>query len=87
VSERSSDTFQKLIVSLSTMGPLIHERAVAKCQEHVDDAVKRGAKVLIGGTGAHGCYFPPTILGDAPNDCVSGAGDCPDIFLTLHLSS
>jgi acyl-CoA reductase-like NAD-dependent aldehyde dehydrogenase len=57
------------------MGPLIHERAVAKCEEHVNDAVGRGANVLVGGKGLGGCFYPPTLLGDAPNDCVSGEHD------------
>jgi len=50
-----------------TFGPLIHERAVSKVQEHVDDAVSHGAKILAGGSklpdlGPH--FFQPTVLGD-----------------------
>ena len=51
----------------TTFGPLIHDRAVAKVQEHVDDAVGRGAKVFTGGAtipdlGPH--FFQPTVLGE-----------------------
>lgn len=59
------------------MGPLVHKRAVEKCQSHVDDAVKRGAKVLTKprpkreGKLANGNFFDPVVLGDAPQDCVS----------------
>jgi acyl-CoA reductase-like NAD-dependent aldehyde dehydrogenase len=56
----------------STLGPLIHERAVAKCVEHVDDAVKKGAKVVTKHRDVDGdCFFPPTVLANAPKDCVS----------------
>ncbi|MGY0610807.1 MULTISPECIES: NAD-dependent succinate-semialdehyde dehydrogenase [unclassified Luteimonas] len=46
------------------IGPLIDAAAVRKAQEHVDDAVSNGAKVLTGG-GAHalgGNFFAPTVL-------------------------
>ncbi|KAK6457810.1 succinate-semialdehyde dehydrogenase NADP+ dependent [Scheffersomyces xylosifermentans] len=32
-----------------THGPLIHERSLAKVQQHIKDAVEKGAKVLLGG--------------------------------------
>lgn len=50
----------------TTHGPLIHGRAVQKCEEHVQDAVAQGARLLIGGTrlplGAN--YFDMTVLAD-----------------------
>ena len=48
------------------IGPLMHERAVDKQVEHVEDAVARGAKVLAGGKrSAEGAlYFQPTVLAD-----------------------
>ncbi len=48
------------------IGPLMHERAVEKQIEHVDDAVSRGARVLAGGKrSAEGAlYFQPTVLAD-----------------------
>ncbi|KAJ3484689.1 hypothetical protein NLG97_g6996 [Lecanicillium saksenae] len=52
--------------SSTTHGPLIHGRAVQKCQEHVKDAVAQGARLLIGGErlplGAN--YFDMTVLAD-----------------------
>lgn len=35
--------------SQTTHGPLIHERAAKKVQEHVQDAVAKGARVVLGG--------------------------------------
>ena len=40
-----------------TQGPLIDEEGVAKVEEHVADAVERGARVVIGGT-----FYEPTVL-------------------------
>jgi succinate-semialdehyde dehydrogenase / glutarate-semialdehyde dehydrogenase len=45
-------------------GPLINERALAKVEEHIRDAVERGAKVVAGGR-RHvlgGTFFQPTVL-------------------------
>ena len=53
-----------------TTGPLIDEKAVAKVQEHIADALEKGAKVLCGGK-AHalgGNFFQPTILVNVPNN-------------------
>jgi succinate-semialdehyde dehydrogenase/glutarate-semialdehyde dehydrogenase len=47
-----------------TQGPLIDAKAVAKIEEHIADAVGKGAKVLLGGK-RHplgGTFFEPTIL-------------------------
>lgn len=48
------------------LGPLMNEAAIAKAQEHVDDAKANGARVLSGG-GPHdlgGLFFQPTVLAD-----------------------
>jgi succinate-semialdehyde dehydrogenase / glutarate-semialdehyde dehydrogenase len=50
-----------------THGPLIHGRAVSKVESHVQDAVSRGGKVLIGGQkmpdlGSN--FFQPTVIRD-----------------------
>jgi succinate-semialdehyde dehydrogenase/glutarate-semialdehyde dehydrogenase len=47
-----------------TTGPLIDAAAVAKVEEHVQDAVAKGAKVLLGGKrhALGGLFFEPTIL-------------------------
>jgi len=46
------------------IGPLIEEKAVQKVEQHVADAVSKGAKVLVGGkrgSGA-GSFYLPTVL-------------------------
>ena len=50
------------------IGPLINEKAVAKCEAHVADALARGAKLLTGGRRApHGpLFYEPTLLADVP---------------------
>jgi len=50
----------------TTTGPLIDGKAVAKVQEHIEDAVSKGAKVLSGGKLIEGNFFEPTILVDVP---------------------
>ncbi|WP_462401679.1 NADP-dependent succinate-semialdehyde dehydrogenase [Pseudomonas sp. Marseille-QA0332] len=50
----------------TTTGPLIDGKAVAKVQEHIEDAVSKGAKVLSGGKQIEGNFFEPTILVDVP---------------------
>ncbi|MCY1282477.1 Glutarate-semialdehyde dehydrogenase DavD [compost metagenome] len=49
-----------------TTGPLIDEKAVLKIQEHIEDAVSLGAKVVAGGKSLGGNFFEPTILVDVP---------------------
>jgi succinate-semialdehyde dehydrogenase/glutarate-semialdehyde dehydrogenase len=47
-----------------TTGPLIDDAAIAKVQEHVADAIAKGAKVVTGGA-AHsrgGRFYQPTVL-------------------------
>jgi succinate-semialdehyde dehydrogenase/glutarate-semialdehyde dehydrogenase len=53
-----------------THGPLIHGRAVAKVKEHVEDAVSKGAKVLVGGKAGEGNFYEPTVLVDVPISAV-----------------
>ncbi|SMF56733.1 succinate semialdehyde dehydrogenase [Tistlia consotensis] len=51
------------------IGPLIHERALAKMAEQVEDATARGARLLLGGArhALGGCFFEPTVLADVPD--------------------
>ena len=46
------------------IGPLIDENGVAKVQEHIQDAVAKGAKVIVGGRkhALGGLFFEPTLL-------------------------
>jgi len=50
-----------------TMGPLIDEPGMLKAEEHVNDAVSGGAKVLTGGRRSNlgATFFEPTVLTDA----------------------
>lgn len=52
----------------TTTGPLIDEKAVLKVQEHIADAVKKGARVIEGGKphALGGNFFEPTIMVDVP---------------------
>jgi len=47
-----------------TIGPLIDEQGVAKAEDHVRDAVSKGARILLGGKRIEGAgtFFAPTIL-------------------------
>lgn len=52
------------------IGPLMHERAIAKVEDQVDDALSRGARCLVGG-GRHAAgplFYTPTLLADVPDD-------------------
>ncbi|RJG41380.1 NAD-dependent succinate-semialdehyde dehydrogenase [Mesorhizobium sp. DCY119] len=51
-------------------GPMITGKAVSKIDRLVKDAVRRGAKVLCGGsvTDDTGYFYPPTVLCDVPED-------------------
>ncbi|WP_282159205.1 NAD-dependent succinate-semialdehyde dehydrogenase [Shimia thalassica] len=47
-----------------TTGPLINEAAVAKVEDHIADAVEKGATIVEGGTRSNlgGTFFQPTVL-------------------------
>jgi succinate-semialdehyde dehydrogenase/glutarate-semialdehyde dehydrogenase len=50
----------------STQGPLIDDRAVEKVEQHIGDALAKGARVVIGGHrhARGGRFFEPTVLAD-----------------------
>jgi succinate-semialdehyde dehydrogenase/glutarate-semialdehyde dehydrogenase len=56
------------------IGPLIHDRALAKVEGHVQDALAKGAKLVIGGAQltegeyAKGSYYAPTVLAGVTPD-------------------
>jgi succinate-semialdehyde dehydrogenase/glutarate-semialdehyde dehydrogenase len=54
----------------STIGPLINERAVAKVEQHVADALSRGANLVLGGARERGLFYAPTLLTDVPPDAM-----------------
>jgi succinate-semialdehyde dehydrogenase/glutarate-semialdehyde dehydrogenase len=59
-------------VEATTMGPLNNEGVAAKMDEHVADALERGARVMHGGERADGfptdLYWQPTVLDGVPPD-------------------
>jgi succinate-semialdehyde dehydrogenase/glutarate-semialdehyde dehydrogenase len=50
----------------ATQGPLIDDKAVAKVEEHISDALAKGARVIVGGHrhSLGGRFFEPTVLAD-----------------------
>src|SRR5438132_7466325 len=61
----------------TTMGPLNNEGVAAKMDEHVADALARGARLAAGGRRADGfptgLYWEPTILAGVPADALVAA--------------
>jgi succinate-semialdehyde dehydrogenase / glutarate-semialdehyde dehydrogenase len=73
-SARLAEEVSKFSVGVGTtegvnVGPLIDDQALAKVRAHVDDAISRGATVLVGGTSHSlgGRFFQPTLLGNVQN--------------------
>lgn len=54
----------------SQVGPLINSSAVDKVNEHVQDAVKKGAKVQTGGKKLEGNFYAPTVLTEITDDAL-----------------
>jgi aspartate-semialdehyde dehydrogenase len=54
------------------LGPLMNEKAVTKQEEHVADAVGKGARLLTGGNRhkAGSLFYEPTVLVDVPADAL-----------------
>jgi succinate-semialdehyde dehydrogenase/glutarate-semialdehyde dehydrogenase len=57
--------------SETDVGPMIHERQLSIVEEHVEDAVSRGARILAGGSrlpelGRN--FYRPTVLADATHE-------------------
>jgi succinate-semialdehyde dehydrogenase/glutarate-semialdehyde dehydrogenase len=53
------------------VGPLVEPAAVEKVERHVNDAVQKGARVLLGGgrlEGTSGYFYRPTVLMDVNED-------------------
>jgi succinate-semialdehyde dehydrogenase / glutarate-semialdehyde dehydrogenase len=75
--EKLNDAVKALKVGIGTgdavtQGPLINAAAVAKVEEHITDAVAKGARIVTGGkrhTLGH-CFFEPTVLADVPLDAM-----------------
>ena len=52
------------LAAVTDQGPLIDAKAVAKVEEHIADALSKGAKIMLGGKrhALGGSFFEPTIL-------------------------
>ncbi len=53
-----------------TTGPLIDMKAVEKVEEHIQDALAKGARIVVGGKrhALGGSFFEPTVLADVTTD-------------------
>jgi succinate-semialdehyde dehydrogenase/glutarate-semialdehyde dehydrogenase len=74
-SAKLAERMSKLKVGRGTeadvdVGPLIDDDQRSKVKELVEDAVGKGAKVLVGGAERDGAgyFFDPTVLADVPDD-------------------
>jgi succinate-semialdehyde dehydrogenase/glutarate-semialdehyde dehydrogenase len=54
----------------TTQGPLINQKAVDKVEEHLEDALAKGAKVVLGGKrhALGGTFFEPTVISGVTQD-------------------
>jgi succinate-semialdehyde dehydrogenase/glutarate-semialdehyde dehydrogenase len=54
------------------VGPVINEAALAKALEHIQDAARRGARVMCGGkrVDRKGWFLEPTVLSDVPPEAL-----------------
>lgn len=55
------------------VGPLIDQQAMNKVEEHIEDAVRNGGMILVGGKKADiadGYYFQPTIIRNVTDDMI-----------------
>lgn len=50
------------------IGPLIDEAAIVKVQNHVNDAIQKGAKIETGGKAINGLFFEPTVLSNVNDE-------------------
>jgi succinate-semialdehyde dehydrogenase len=72
-AQKLKERTEKLVVGHGakegvTMGPVTTDRTIPRAQQQVDDAVKNGGKVILGGgpkTDAGGYFFNPTIITEA----------------------
>ncbi|MEE8275228.1 MAG: NAD-dependent succinate-semialdehyde dehydrogenase, partial [Alphaproteobacteria bacterium] len=70
-ADHFADAARKLVVGdglkgETQQGPLIDMKAVEKVEEHIEDAVSKGARVISGGKrhALGGSFFEPTVLAD-----------------------
>lgn len=59
-----------------TVGPLINAAAVDKAQKHVQDALNKGAKLLLGGKKLQGNFYAPTLLTQMTDEMITSCEEC-----------
>lgn len=74
-SQRLAEAVKALIVGNGLddgvqIGALINKKGLDKVQEHIADAVDKGARVLTGGKVIAGLFYEPTVLSDVPVDAL-----------------
>lgn len=62
------------------IGPLINEAAVKKAQCHVDDAINKGATLILGGKSLGGNFYSPTLITDMTDDMLPS---CEESFAPI----
>ncbi|MDO8680525.1 MAG: NAD-dependent succinate-semialdehyde dehydrogenase [Acidobacteriota bacterium] len=71
ISEEFSDRLSTAVKALrvgdpmneaTQIGPLVDRAGLDKVSAHVDDAVAKGARAIVGGHAGEGLYFQPTVL-------------------------
>jgi len=74
-SEKLAAAVRKLrigdgLAGATEQGPLIDKNALAKVEEHIHDALSKGARIVMGGQrhALGGTFFEPTILADVTRD-------------------
>jgi len=50
------------------LGPLMNRRAVSKCNEHIAEALEKGARLLCGKRSVASQFYPPAVLADVTNN-------------------
>lgn len=55
-----------------TIGPLINEKGLEKVKRHVQDAIDKGGKIIMGGkqNPLGGTFYEPTLIADASDDMI-----------------
>ena len=59
-------------------GPLIEPAALEKVQRHIDDALAKGGKLLVGGHALKGQFFEPTVIAEANGDMLCAREEAID---------
>ncbi|MFC3884906.1 NAD-dependent succinate-semialdehyde dehydrogenase [Bacillus songklensis] len=82
IAEKFTEEFVKAVGKLQVgsgleegtdIGPLINDKALEKVQQHISDAINKGAKVLTGGkelSEKGGFYFEPTVLSGVTDEMI-----------------